>query len=135
MRYPSAKSPGFAALVFGVILLLVVSAIIVPGEMRLVVTAGAAAVTALLLWVWFGTWYEFGETRLLLRCGPFFERIPYDRIFEANMLRSMASSMALSNDIIELRHGQNYITGTTMISPKNREGFLRELKSRCMNLS
>lgn len=135
MRYPSAKSPGFAALVFGLILLLVVCAVIVPDDLRLVMAAGAALAAALLLWIWFGTWYEFRETVLFLRYGHFFERIPYARIFEANRLKSMASSMALSSDMIELRHGENYVTGTTMISPKDREGFLSELKARCRNLS
>jgi hypothetical protein len=36
--------------------------------------------------------------------------------------------------MIELRHGKNYISGTTFISPVNREKFLAELKLRCPNL-
>lgn len=134
MRYQSAKGPGFAALVFGVILLLAVSIIIVPGELRITTAAGTALAATLLLWIWFGTWYEFREDELYLRYGPFFERIPYGRITEANRMKSMASSMALSSDMIELRHGENYVTGTTLISPKDRDGFLIELGKRCRNL-
>ena len=134
MRYPSAKSPGFAALMFGVIALLFAAAAVTPGDAQIYVAAGAALTAARLLWIWFGTWYEFRETALHLRLGPFFERIPYERIFAANRMKSMASSMALSSDMIELRHGENYIAGTTMISPKDREGFLLELRARCGNL-
>lgn len=134
MRFPSGKSAGFAALVWGVPAVLAVSAVIVPAGMRLIVIAGAAAVTTMLLWIWFGTYYEFQEECLMIRFGPFFERIPYERIFEAKRLEGMASSMALSGRMIELRHGENYLSGTTCISPKDREGFLAELGLRCPNL-
>lgn len=134
MRYPSAKSKGFTALIMGVILLLIVSAAIVPADARMIVLSGSALVAAFLLWIWFGTWYEFKEEYLLARLGPFFERIPYEKIFEANKIKSMASSMALSSDMIELRHGKNYITGTTYISPQDRDGFIDELKTRCTSL-
>jgi hypothetical protein len=47
----------------------------------------------------------------------------------------LLSSMALSSRRIEIRqHGKGYLTGTTMISPVNREEFLRELVRRCPNL-
>lgn len=131
MRYHSAKSTGFVILVISVIVLLIVSIAIAPADLRLIVMTGAALGIGLLLWIWFGTWYEFQPSGLLLRCGPFYERIPYDRITEASRTKGMASSMALSSDMIELRHGENYLTGTTMISPKDKETFLAELKARC----
>jgi hypothetical protein len=134
MRYRSAKSTGFTVLVASVILLLIVSIAITPGDLRLIITLGAGFGIGLLLWIWFGTWYEFQPSVLLLRCGPFYERIPYDRIAEASRIKGMASSMALSSDMIELRHGENYLTGTTMISPKDKEAFLAELKARCPTL-
>jgi RNase P subunit RPR2 len=47
----------------------------------------------------------------------------------------MLSSMALSRKRIEIRqHDKNYISGTTMISPKNREEFYVQLKRKCKNL-
>jgi hypothetical protein len=46
----------------------------------------------------------------------------------------MAASMALSNEMIELRHGKNYLSGTTFISPADRDGFIVELTERCPNL-
>ena len=88
----------------------------------------------LILWVWFGTFYEFKDTYLLLRSGPFFERIPYVKIASVRKFKSMASSMALSNEMIELRHGKNYVTGTTYISPADRDGFIHQLKLVCPNV-
>lgn len=134
MKFGSAKSAGFGVLMFGVPLLLAASAVIAPADVRLYVIAGAVLVSTFLMWIWFGTWYEFRDGLLLLRSGPFFERIPYERITQANRIKSMASSMALSSDMIELRHGENYITGTTMVSPADRDGFLQELRNRCPNL-
>lgn len=46
----------------------------------------------------------------------------------------MASSMALSSYMIELRHGKNYITVTTYISPIDRDEFIIEIKKRCPNI-
>ncbi|MEN8614587.1 PH domain-containing protein [Dehalogenimonas sp. THU2] len=96
---------------------------------------GGVAGIGFMLWVWFGAYYEFRNTYLLARMGPFFERIPYVRITSARPFKGMISSMALSSNMIELRHGKNYITGTTYVSPANQEGFLIELKTRCPNLA
>jgi hypothetical protein len=135
MRYPSAKSTGFSVLFWGVIVVLFVAMIIVPAQYRLVTVTGSAAGIAFMLWIWYGSYYEFRDTYLLARMGPFFERIPYERITSARPFKSMVSSMALSSEMIELRHGKNYIPGTTYISPVDRETFLIELKARCPNLS
>jgi hypothetical protein len=134
VRYPSARSVGFGVLVWGVVILLAVAVIIVPADLRLPVAAGSLAGIAFMLWIWYGSYYEFRETHLLARMGLFFERIPYERITSARPFKSMISSMALSSEMIELRHGKNYISGTTYISPVNREQFLAELKRRCPNL-
>ena len=134
MRYPSAKSTGFGILFFGVILVLVISMVIIPSQYRALTVAGSAAGIGLILWIWFGTFYEFRDTYLLLRSGPFFERIPYAKITSARKFKSMASSMALSNEMIELRHGKNYVTGTTYISPGDRDGFIAQLKLMSPNV-
>ena len=134
MRYPSGKSAGFSLLIWGVIGVFLLSIVIVPAEIRATVIIGSLIGTVLMLWVWFGTYYEFRDKYLLARMGPFFERIPYERITSAKMFRSLSASMALSSDMIELRHGKNYISGTTYISPVRKELFLSELRTRCPNL-
>lgn len=134
MRYPSEKSAGFGVLVWGVVILLAVAVIIIPAEFRIITAIGSLVGIGFMLWIWYGSYYEFKETYLLARMGPFFERIPYERITSARPFKSMISSMALSSKMIELRHGKNYISGTTYISPVNREQFLVELRTRCPNL-
>ena len=134
MRYASAKSAGFGILIWGVVVLLIVSIIVIPGEYRMITVIGSGAGIAFILWIWFGTYYEFRDRYLLARMGPFFERMPYERITSARLFKGMLSSMALSSEMIELRHGKNYILGTTYISPADRDGFLIALKTRCPNL-
>jgi uncharacterized membrane protein len=134
LRYPSGKSIGFSLLIWGVVLLLVISlalAIVVSAPYTEIIIAGSILAIAFILWIWFGTYYEFKESFVLLRMGPFMEKVSYDKITSARIFKSMASSMALSSAMIELRHGKNYITGTTYISPEDRDGFLAELKVRC----
>ena len=128
MRYASAKSAGFGVLVWGVILVLAISMVIIPFQYRLPVIAGSLACIGFILWIWYGTFYEFKHDYLLVQMGPFFEKIQYSKIVSARKFKSMVSSMALSNEMIELRHGKNYITGTTYISPEDRDGFLEQLK-------
>ncbi|MGI2336343.1 MAG: PH domain-containing protein [Dehalogenimonas sp.] len=134
MRYPSGKSTGFGVLIWGVVITLAVSAFIVPAGMRVVVTAGSIIGIGFILWIWYGTYYEFHDICLLTKMGPFAERIPYERITSVKPVTGMASSMALSSAMIEIRHGKNYVSGTTFISPENRELFLAELRARCPNL-
>ncbi len=137
MRYPSGKSLGFSMLIWGVIAVLsafLTFAAIRPMPLRFIVISGSLIVILFMLWIWFGTYYVFTESHVLLRMGPFIERIPYERITSAKKFKSMASSMALSSEMIELRHGKNYITGTTYLSPENRDEFLAELAVRCSNL-
>jgi uncharacterized membrane protein YdbT with pleckstrin-like domain len=91
---------------------------------------------ALLLWIYFGTYYELRDEYLHCRCGPFTEKIEYLKIRSVKLSENMLSSMALSGDRIEIKqHGRGYLLGTTFISPENREQFMSELTSRCKNLS
>jgi hypothetical protein len=80
-------------------------------------------------------YYELRDDYLYCRSGPFFEKIAYERIKSVRLYHSHLSSLALSAQQIEIRqHNKSYITGTTLISPENREEFLEELRSRCQNL-
>jgi uncharacterized membrane protein YdbT with pleckstrin-like domain len=91
---------------------------------------------ALLLWIYFGKYYELRDEYLYCRCGPFTEKIEYLKIRSVKLSENMLSSMALSGDRIEIKqHGRGYLLGTTFISPENREQFMSELTSRCKNLS
>jgi hypothetical protein len=135
MKFNSAKSIGFGILLWGVMIVLIVSVVIIPGSFRLPAAVVSLIVSGFLLWIWFGTYYVFMNTSLAIRFGPFYENVPYEKIFSIRPVKSMASSMALSSEMIELRHGKNYITGTTYISPVDRDVFMSELRNRCPNLA
>ncbi len=92
-------------------------------------------VIVLLLWIYYGTYYELRDEYLYCRCGPFLEKITYPKIKSVKLSRNLLSSMALSLDRIEVKqHGKGFLLGTTYISPENREQFMSELISRCKNL-
>ena len=92
-------------------------------------------VIALLLWIYYGTYYELRDNYLYCRCGPFSEKIAYAKVRSVKPSRNMLSSMALSVDRIEIRqHGKGFFLGTTYISPENLELFMSELINRCKNL-
>jgi hypothetical protein len=131
MRYPSAKSIGFGIFLAAVIMILVAALVFFLWQKYWLVTLLPAAAIAFMLWIWFGTYYEFKGDYLLGRVGPFFERIPYKKITSARKFTGLVSSMALSAEMIELRHGKNYIIGTTYISPLDRDGFLAMLYVYC----
>jgi hypothetical protein len=108
------------------------SVIIVPSEERWIVIIMIVPVAVFLGWLYFGTFYEFKENVLVCRSGPFSEKIPYDNIRSLKLCRNFMSSMALSRDRIEIKqHGKGYVSGTTYISPLDRERFFDQLKQRC----
>lgn len=135
MRVKSAIDLPFKIIIYMTIAILIVSAVIVPKETRLVSAATASLVIVFLLWIYLGTYYEFRDDYLYCKSGPFAESIPYSQIRSARLCQSMLSSMALSSKRIEIRqHRKGYMMGTTMISPMNREEFLEKLLTRCNNI-
>lgn len=95
----------------------------------------SAVVLIIVAWVYFGTYYELKGDCLRCRCGPFYENIPYIRIKSVRLCDSLASSFALSRRCIEItQHGKGFISGTTYISPRNRDAFAQQLTQRCPNL-
>jgi len=57
-------------------------------------------VIALLLWIYYGTYYELRDDYLYCKCGPFSEKIAYIKVKSVKLSRNMLSSMALSLDRI-----------------------------------
>ena len=108
------------------------SVIITPNEERWIVIIMIFPVSIFLGWLYFGTSYEFKENVLVCKSGPFIERIPYDNIRSLKLCQNFMSSMALSRDRIEIKqHGKGYVSGTTYISPMDRERFFDQLKQKC----
>lgn len=135
MRIKSAVDLWYNILIWITAVILIISIIIIPRNQRLLSSAAVLPILIFLFWIYFGTYYEFRDNYLYCKSGPFFEKILYDKIRSVRLSENMLSSMALSRKRIEIRqHGKGYLTGTTLISPENREEFLTELVKRCKNI-
>lgn len=135
MKVKAAVDGWISILIWGVIIIVEACNFYMPGEDRLIGGIISVLVIAFLLSLYFYTFYEMRKTYLYCRSGPFFEKIDYDRIKSLRLCGNFSSSMALSMKRIEIKqHGKGFITGTTYISPVNREEFLKKLKCHCKNL-
>lgn len=131
MRVKSKVDIWIRVLIWFTILIMTGSMFIMPKEAEIIGLLLAAPTVCLMVWIYFGTYYELRDDYLYCRSGPFVEKIPYERIKSVKPSRNMLASMALSIQRIEIRqHGKGYITGTTYISPVNRDEFMAELISR-----
>ncbi|MGI5878943.1 MAG: PH domain-containing protein [Christensenellales bacterium] len=135
MRAKSKIDFGSSLLIWGTILIILAGIMIVPQNGKTIAYIVGVPVVCFLLWMYFGTYYEIRDDYLYCRSGPFVEKIVYDKIKSVKLSQNRLSSMALSSKRIEIRqHGKGYFTGTTYISPVNREVFMMELISRCKNI-
>ena len=82
-------------------------------------------------WILFGTYYEFKKDYLLIKLGPFKEKLLYDEINKINFKKSIVASLALSADRIELICNGRF---GSYVSPKNKNEFIEILKSKCANV-
>jgi hypothetical protein len=95
----------------------------------------AGAFLGLMLWGCYHIRYEVTTADLLVRCGPFRTTVPLDAIIEVFPTRNPISSPAPSLDRLQI----SYRTKTggkwfTLISPKDKEGFVRDLASAAPRL-
>lgn len=135
LRIKSAIDWWISILFWSVVLLLLFSFYYIPEDEQVIGYITVIPMLIFLLWIYFGTYYEFREEYLFCKSGPFFENIKYDNIKSIKLTQNLFSSMALSSKRIEIRqHGKGYILGTTFISPMNRQEFINELIKRCTNL-
>lgn len=89
------------------------------------------ATTGFVGWIWFGTKYYILEEILIVKCGPFSERILIKDIKSIKKTRNPLSSAALSIDRIEISHGYS---GMTLISPKDRDQFIELILKKNSNI-
>jgi hypothetical protein len=132
MRTRSQVDFWISLIIWLTVLIIAISMLIVPKQLLIYSIVIGLICIIFLLWIYFGTYYEFKKDYLYCKSGPFFERIYYNKIKSIKLSNNMLASMALSAKRIEIKqHSKNYFTGTTLISPKNREIFMNELISRC----
>jgi len=80
------------------------------------------------LWIWFGTGYTITETHLIIRSAFFSWRYPLAEITRVRPTRNPLASPALSLNRLEIRTRKGLCP---LISPADREGFLKLLRERC----
>lgn len=90
------------------------------------------SVLGLPIWLLARTYYTFEGTDLVVRSGPFNWRIPLEQIRGVEPTRSPLSNPALSLDRLRIDYGSN---GSIMVSPADKEGFLRQINARRSNPS
>lgn len=84
-------------------------------------------VSAFPVWILGATYYVLTGDELEVRSGPFRWRIPIREIRGVTASRNPLSSPALSLDRLRIEYGTSK---WILISPSDREGFLRELERR-----
>ncbi|KZE69333.1 hypothetical protein AWM68_03450 [Fictibacillus phosphorivorans] len=135
MRYPSKKDLWLGVILWGCIgYALYISKMALFEEKASVNGIMITLIINLLFilfitWLWFTTYYILDEKELVIRCGPINKRIPYREIYSAHKTWNPLSSPALSLKRINI----TYQFGMTLISPINRDEFLRQLSERCPN--
>ena len=110
-----------------VICLLAAFLVLASGTPAALVVAGVTAIfgAGLPVWLMLSTRYTLGQGCLLVRSGPFRWRIPLAEITGITLTSNPLSSPALSLDRLRLEYGRGR---SLMISPRNREQFLRDIE-------
>ncbi|SFW12961.1 PH domain-containing protein [Nitrosovibrio sp. Nv17] len=97
------------------------------GPAALIAFSTAVLPAVLLGWLIRGLGYTLTRKELRVRCGPFFWIVPLETIHAVVPTRSPLSSPALSLDRLRIDYGHG---NALMISPRDKEDFLRELGAR-----
>jgi hypothetical protein len=79
------------------------------------------------VWLLVSTGYALTDHLLVVESGPFRWRVPIREIKSVTPTRSALSSPALSLDRLRIEYGDSR---SILVSPRDREAFLRELDAR-----
>jgi Bacterial PH domain len=94
----------------------------------LLIGAACFGVAGMIAWFLLGTRYEVGDGVLVARSGPFRFRIPLDGIREVSPTSNALSAPACSLDRLRIDYEVDGRRRSLLVSPKDKEGFLRELR-------
>lgn len=81
----------------------------------------------IMLWILYGTYYVLTDEVLLIRCGPFRQRVVVSAIQEVNPTRTAMSGAACSLDRLHIKYRGS--RSGVLISPADKQSFLQELVS------
>ncbi len=137
--YPSKRDTWLVFLIWSVVFLLMYQTLIrpilrPPASFIFLIVRGTVGIGAMvfLLWTFFSTFYTFKNDKLLVRGGPFKWEIPLESIEKVTPTRNPLSSPAWSLDRLEVRRRGTF--SGILISPQDKQEFLRDLVGRCPHL-
>jgi hypothetical protein len=101
----------------------------------LLLTSIFLIVIGFLLWTNFSVTYIFEQDYLFIKGGPFRYRIPYKNIIKISPTTAIFTGHRIlsSRDAIEIFNNTTFM-GSIKISPKDKSGFITELKKQCPSL-
>ncbi|MDQ1145866.1 hypothetical protein QE429_002693 [Bacillus sp. SORGH_AS 510] len=125
MRFYSKKGIITGFLLWGTVLFLIGSFLFLPGGpegMGETITAIVITtmISAFIIWIWFGTYYEIKREQLIVAGGPFRWKIDIMSMSSIRKTRNPLSSPALSLKRLEIRYGKWNII---FISPQHEVQF------------
>lgn len=134
MKFSSRKSPFFSILILGCVAFLMTISLFGPvfgwiEKQDYWVIIVFAAISALLLWIYFGTRYELTDTELMYRSGPLRGKIELVRIREIKKGKTLYSGLKPATAgkglvICFQKYDEIYI------SPKTNDSFIEEILKR-----
>lgn len=134
MVYKSRKDAWLVSIVWGAMLFAIGSGIY--GLVTQPLGVGEAVITIaftlllpiFVLWLVFTVEYVVSDQHLIVRNGPFRRTIPLDTIRAVRKTINPLSSPALSLHRLEIKYSSYDVV---MISPKDRDAFMKLLAARC----
>ena len=96
----------------------------------IIVAIFTAAIFVGVVWMQFATYYRVDDDALFVRCGPLHWTIPISSIIDMTATDDPTSGPALSLQRVRVEFTKNGEKDEILISPEDREGFMREVRAR-----
>jgi hypothetical protein len=136
MKFPSKVDVWLAIPIWGALLLVIIVGFLsmfsanMNMQERVVLFLVHFALPCFLIWMLTTTCYIIDERNLVIQYGPFKKTVPLESIKRVRRTSNPLSSPALSLKRLEIVYSDHK---TVLISPKDREEFMRMLQKRCPN--
>ena len=129
-RFPSKRDRWLVVVLWGATLALVYASIDVatsptPAMFKALFLLICIPSAVLLPWILYGTSYALTEEALLIRCGPFRNRVLVSAIQEVTPSRNPMSSPACSLDRLHIKYRGSRLG--ILVSPLDKRSFLQDL--------
>ncbi|WP_156110438.1 PH domain-containing protein [Brevibacillus thermoruber] len=134
MRFPSRVDRWLAVVIWGTMLLVILEGVqsLFTGTLgtteRIALFFIHFVLPCFLLWLVTSVCYIIENDALIIQYGPFKKIIPLDSINRVRKTSNPLASPALSLKRLEIVYNHQK---TVLISPKDREAFMRLLQKRC----